>query len=85
MKCEIVACDRTIFSAEVEFVATRTPEGALGILPRHAPAAFAVMGAPLRLRTSSGEEHTFRVRSGIVSVSPEGVIVLADSVEEPDA
>ena len=84
MKCEIVACDRTVFAAEVEFVATRTPEGALGILPRHAPAAFAIVGAPLHLRTPSGE-LTFRVRSGIVSVSPEGVIVLADFVEEPNA
>ena len=84
MKCEIVACDRVIFSADVEFVATRTPDGALGILPRHAPAAFAVADAPLRVRTPSGE-LSFRVRSGIVSVSPGGVTVLADSVEEADA
>ncbi len=84
MKCEIIACDRVVLSVEAEFVATRTPEGGLGILPRHAPAALALVDAPVRVRTPSGE-RVLRVRSGIVSVSPDGVTVLADRVEEADA
>lgn len=84
MKCEVIACDRVVFSAEMKSVTTRTPEGALGILPRHAPAAFVLVDAPLRVRTPSGE-LTFRVKNGLARVSPEGVIVLADSVEETHA
>ena len=84
MKCEIVACERTVFSSEVEGVFTRTPEGELGILPRHAPAVFALEDAPVRLKTREGE-RIFRVRRGIVRVSPEGVSIFADTVEEGHA
>jgi len=84
VKCEIIACDRVVLSAEAEFVAIRTPEGGLGVLPRHAPAVFALVDAPVRVRTPSGE-RLLRVRNGIASVSPGGVTVLADYVEEPDA
>lgn len=63
---------------------TRTPVGWLGILPRHAPAAFAVEDAPLRIGTETGE-RTFRVKQGIVWVSPAGVLVLIDEIEEEDA
>jgi F0F1-type ATP synthase epsilon subunit len=43
-----------------------------------------LVDAPLRVRTPSGE-LTFRVKNGLARVSPEGVIVLADSVEETHA
>ncbi len=84
MKCELIACSRVVFSAEVEGVFTRTPEGELGILPRHAPAAFALEDTPVRLKTREGE-RIFKVKRGIVRVSPEGVSIFADTVEEGHA
>ena len=84
MELEIIACDRVVFSAEVESISTRTPEGWLGILPHHAPAAFALGDAPLRIRTAEGE-RSFRVKNGIVQVSPMRVAILVDEIEEEHA
>jgi len=84
MKCEIIACDQVVFSSEVSYVYTRTPIGWLGILPGHAPAAFALEGAPLRIGTE-GEERTFRVKHGFVRVSPEGIAVFVDEFQEEHA
>ena len=81
MKLEIIACDRVVLSAEAEYVSLRTPVGWLGILPGHAPASFSLREAPLVIRTRDGE-RTFRVGDGFVEVSPHGVTVLADAVEE---
>lgn len=74
----------TAFSGEVEFVAAETPAGWVGILPRHAPACFALKGGLLRIR-AGGSELRYRVREGLVSVSGEGVTVHADRLEEEDA
>ena len=84
VRCEILACERIVFAAEVKGVFTRTPEGELGILPHHAPAVFSLEDAPVRLKTKRGE-MAFEVRHGIARVSPEGVLIFADVVEEVGA
>ncbi len=84
MKCEIIVCDRSVFSGEVESLYTRTPRGWLGVLPRHAPAAFALENAPLKIRTSEGE-RSFHVKNGFVRVTPTKVAVFADELEEEHA
>ncbi len=84
MKCEIIACDRVVFSSEVSSVYTRTPIGWLGILPGHAPAAFALEDAPLRIGTEGGE-RTFRVKHGFIRVSPEGIAIFVDELQEEHA
>jgi len=84
MKCEIIACDRVIFSSGVSYVYTRTPIGWLGILPGHAPATFALEDAPLRIGTEDGE-RTFRVKRGFVRVSPEGIAIFVDELQEEHA
>lgn len=80
MKCQIIACDRVVFSSEVSSVYTRTPVGWLGILPGHALAAFALEDAPLRIGTE-GEERTFRVKHGFVRVSSEGITIFVDELQ----
>ncbi|HIE47609.1 TPA: F0F1 ATP synthase subunit epsilon [Candidatus Bipolaricaulota bacterium] len=81
MHLKILAAERQVFSGEVQALYAQGVEGWFGILPGHAPAAFALEDAPLRLVTESGE-RAFRVRAGLVHVRREGVVVLADEVTE---
>lgn len=70
-----MACDRVVFSGPATGVYAQTPEGWLGILPGHAPAAFALADHALRVTTPEGT-RAFRVRGGTLYVDREGVTVL---------
>ena len=77
----MIAAERELFSGEADALYARGVEGWFGILPGHAPAAFALEDAPLRIVTGAGE-RTFRVKAGVVHVRRDGVVVLADEVSE---
>lgn len=74
-----MACDRIVFSGEAKAVYAQGAEGWFGILPGHAPAAFSLVNAPLRVETGDGI-HAFRVKNGMLHVHGD-VVVLADEVE----
>lgn len=81
MECRILACEREVFSGEVQGVYARGMEGWFGVLSGHAPAVFALANAPVRLVTEQGE-RTYRVKGGLVHVRRDGVVILADEVTE---
>ncbi len=70
-----MAWDRVVFSGTATEVYARSPEGWFGILPGHAPAAFALADHELRVTTPEGN-RTFRVRGGTLYVDRAGVTVL---------
>ncbi len=84
MNCRILAVDRVVLDAPAERVRAKTPVGWLGILPRHAPGAFALEDAPLEVVTEDGHRR-FHVHEGVLHVRPDGVLLLADVVEPIDA
>jgi F0F1-type ATP synthase epsilon subunit len=79
MECRILACDRIVFAGEAQAVYAKGAEGWFGILPGHAPAAFSLTDAPLRVETGDGT-HAFRVKNGMLRVHRD-VVILADEVE----
>ncbi|MEU5674709.1 F0F1 ATP synthase subunit epsilon, partial [Micromonospora sp. NPDC047753] len=61
-------------------VVARTTEGELGVLPGHAP-LLGQLAEPgqVRIKLAGGEQVAYEVAGGFLSVSAEGVTVLAES------
>ena len=82
LNVEIVAVDRKIWSGEATFLFTRTTAGEIGILPRHIPlVAQLVDDAMVRVEREGEDDLRIAVDGGFLSVTEEGVIILAESAE----
>jgi F-type H+-transporting ATPase subunit epsilon len=82
MKVEIVAVDRKIWSGEATFVFTRTTVGEIGIMPNHIPlVAQLVDDAMVRVEHEGESDLRVAVDGGFMSVTEEGVTILAESAE----
>lgn len=82
MDVDIVAVDRKIWSGKATFVFTRTTSGEIGILPRHIPVvAQLVDDAVVRVEREGEDDLRIAVNGGFMSVTEEGVIVLAEFAE----
>lgn len=85
MQVELVAVERPIWSGEADMVVARTTEGELGILPGHIPLLGELAaGAVVRIKQTSGEEITAAVHGGFLSVTEDGVSILAEIAELSD-
>src|SRR3954452_6154880 len=84
MNVELVAPDRKIWSGEAEMVIARTTDGDIGILPGHVPLLGVLVESPVRIRRSDQDELVAAVHGGFLSVSKDGVSVLAELVELAD-
>jgi F-type H+-transporting ATPase subunit epsilon len=82
LQVELVAVEEKVWSGEAEMVVARTTEGELGVLPGHAPllGQLANPGA-VRIKLAGGKELAYEVSGGFLSVTAEGVTVLAESAE----
>jgi F-type H+-transporting ATPase subunit epsilon len=76
---EVVAVEEKIWSGEAEMVVARTTEGELGVLPGHAP-LLGQLAEPgqVRIKRSGREQLAYDVTGGFLSVTAEGVTVLAE-------
>jgi F-type H+-transporting ATPase subunit epsilon len=82
MTVEVVAVERRIWSGEATFVLARTTEGEIGVLPGHEPTLAQLEEAGvLRIDSADGETITAAVHGGFLSITPEGVTVLAEFAE----
>lgn len=81
MRVELVSAERRLWSGEAEMVVARTVEGEIGILPGHAPVLAELASGILRVIQAGGTEVVAAVHGGFLSVSAEGVSVLADIAE----
>ena len=77
---ELVAVEEKVWSGEADMLVARTTEGEIGILPGHSP-LLGLLKEPsqVRVKLSGGEQLTYDVAGGFLSVSAEGVTVLAES------
>jgi len=79
---ELVSVERPIWSGEATMVIARTTEGELGILPGHAPLLGELAeGFTVRIQRDDGDELIAAVHGGFLSVTGEGVSVLAEIAE----
>lgn len=82
LNVEIVAVDRNIWSGTAKFLFTRTTVGEIGILPRHIPlVAQLVDDAMVRVEREGEKDLRIVVDGGFLSVTEEGVSILAESAE----
>ncbi|MEV0329256.1 ATP synthase F1 subunit epsilon [Micromonospora echinospora] len=77
---ELVAVEEKVWSGEAEMVVARTTEGELGVLAGHAP-LLGQLAEPgqVRIKLPGGGQVAYEVAGGFLSVSREGVTVLAES------
>ncbi|NUR24523.1 F0F1 ATP synthase subunit epsilon [Hamadaea tsunoensis] len=80
LRVELVAVEERVFTGTAELVSARTTEGELGVLPGHAP-MLGQLAEPgqVRIKQAGGNEIVYDVSGGFVSVTGEGVTVLAES------
>ena len=83
---EIVAVEAMVWEGEAEALFARTTEGELGVLPGHAP-LLGQLADPgtVRVKRSDGEDLSYTVNGGFLSVDKYGVTVLAESCEPATA
>lgn len=82
---ELVAVERPLWSGEATIVLARTTEGELGILPGHIPLLGELApGGVVRIRQEGGTELVVAVHGGFLSVTEDGVSILAEMAEMAD-
>jgi F-type H+-transporting ATPase subunit epsilon len=81
---EIVTGERVVLSeTDVDMVVAPGGDGTLGILPNHAPLISTLAAGELRVKKGN-REQSIVVFGGFIEVTPEKVIVLADSAERSE-
>jgi F-type H+-transporting ATPase subunit epsilon len=82
---ELVSVERLLWSGDATMIIARTTEGELGVLPGHAPLLGELApGGIVRIQQEGGEELTFAVHGGFLSVTEDGVSILAEIAEQAD-
>lgn len=82
LRVDVVSVEREVWSGEAREVVARTTEGEIGILPGHAPLLGQLAdGGTVRVLLSGGGEVVAAVHGGFLSVTDEGVTVLAEVAE----
>lgn len=85
MTVEVVAVERRIWSGEATFVLARTTVGEIGVLPGHEPTLAQLEDSGLlRIDGTDGNSVLAAVHGGFLSITPEGVTVLAEFAEVSD-
>lgn len=83
LNLQIVTAERVVFNEEVETVVAPGTDGALGILPRHAPLLSTLKPGELHYRRA-GQEAFLAIGGGFIEVLNDKVIILADSAERSE-
>ncbi len=79
---ELVSVEREVWSGEATQVIARTTEGEIGILPGHAPLLGQLAdGGVVTIYQGEGSTMLVAVHGGFLSVTDEGVTVLAEVAE----
>ncbi len=79
---ELVSVEREVWSGEASQVTARTTEGEIGVLPGHAPLLGQLAdGGTVRIFGTGEGDVVAAVHGGFLSVTDEGVTVLAEVAE----
>lgn len=84
LQFEIITGERVVFQeSDVDMVVVPGIEGALGILPQHAPLVTTLKPGELRVKKGANEVAMV-VTGGFMEVSGDRVLILADAAEAAD-
>jgi F-type H+-transporting ATPase subunit epsilon len=81
----LVAVDRSIWSGSARMVVARTVEGDIGVMAGHAPLLAQLReGFAARIVQDDGHVFGVAVHGGFLSVTKEGVTILAEDAQLSD-
>ncbi len=83
LKLDIVTPHGLVLSEEVDEVAATGTDGEFGVLPGHVPFITTLKIGMLVLKKGGNTEYVF-VSSGYAEISPNKVVILADSAEKSE-
>ncbi len=82
MSVQLVAVERRLWSGEATAVVAQTLEGEIGVLPGHEPVLGQLIeGGIVKITTVDNDTVTAAVHGGFLSVTGDGVSILAESAE----
>lgn len=82
MRVAVVSPEQEIWSGEAEMVIARTLEGELGVLAGHIPLLGVLADdGEVRIHTGAESQVTVHVNGGFLSVTKDGVSILAERAE----
>ena len=73
--------DGNLYKAPASSLILRGAEGELAILAGHVPFTTSVVPCTVRITTEGGEEKIGKTEGGILTVSPDGVVLLSGSFQ----
>ena len=78
----IITPDRIFYENRADMVEFNTTEGEIGVLPGHIPMTVIVKPGVLYIH-ETGEEKKAALHAGFAEILPEGVTILAETIEWP--
>jgi F-type H+-transporting ATPase subunit epsilon len=85
MQVDLVAVERQIYSGRATLVVARTVDGDVGVMPGHAPMLAQLReGYAARITETDGSVLGVAVHGGFLSVTKEGVSILAEDADLHD-
>jgi F-type H+-transporting ATPase subunit epsilon len=84
MKFELITLSGVKHSEEVTEVALKTASGDIAVLPTHEPLTTIVLPGAVKVRNASGKFDTYVTFGGLLEVSAQSCVLLADEAEHID-
>ena len=78
MDLQIITPDKELFKGEATFVTVPGVDGSLGFLNHHAPLITVLRAGDVKVTLPNNKVETFTLKGGVVEVSHNKVIVLAE-------
>lgn len=78
MRLEIITPDKELFKGEAKSVVVPGVDGSMGFLDNHAPLITVLKAGEVKVKLENGSQELFPVNGGVVEVSNNHVIVLAE-------
>ncbi len=83
-KVSVLTQEKVHLQTEAVHLEAPGSAGYLGVLANHAPLMTTLMPGKLELSLPGGREETFAVSGGLLKVSNNEAVVLADAIERPE-
>ena len=83
MKLNVITPEKQFYEGNVTMVELTTTEGEIGVYPNHIPLTAVVAPGVLKIH-EEGEEKKASLISGVITILPDAVTVMAEVAEWPD-
>ena len=78
MQLEIITPEKSIYKGEIASAVFPGSEGSFGVLPNHSPIISTLKNGEIKIVDRDKKEAAFTVNGGVVEISNNKIIVLAE-------